>query len=146
MESITARIIEMKRDGIKALISGMIINEPANSEAIRRTEKGLNFAFPSDFFQFLLVSNGVSGYIDTEYLEIWAVEDILASNRAIEIEKYVPGLIAFGGDGANELYAFDGRNALLKIVQIPMIGMDLDSIWECAATFEEFLMAKTSSR
>lgn len=124
----------------------MVLNKGADLKSIENAEKEMNFVFPEDFKEFLLFSNGATGDIDGDYLELWAVEEIPASNRVIEMDKYSPGLIAFGGDGANELYAFDARKTPCAIVQIPMIGMDLDSVWKCADTFEHFLISKSSSR
>jgi hypothetical protein len=135
----------MIRDRIKSIVSGMALNKGGDLESIRKTEKELNFVFPDDFKKFLLFSNGATGEIDGDYLELWAVEEIPVSNKVIEIDKYAPGLVAFGGDGANELYAFDTRKTPCTIVQIPMIGMELDVVWECADTFEHFLISKISS-
>jgi hypothetical protein len=130
-------------DKIKSIVSRMALNKGARLESIRKTEKELNFVFPDDFEKFLLFSNGATGEIDGDYLELWAVEEISVSNSVIQINKYAPGLVAFGGDGANELYAFDARKTPGTIVQIPMIGMELDSVWECADTFEHFLISKS---
>lgn len=110
--------------------------------SIRKLEQILNFVFPDDFEQFLLFSNGAKGVIANDYIELWSIEEIDDSNRAIEISKFAPGLIAFAGDGANELFAFDTRKKPCTIVQIPMIGMELNAIWECADTFDHFLRSK----
>jgi hypothetical protein len=80
----------MIRDKIKSIVSGIALNEGASFELIRKTEKELNFVFPDDFETFLLFSNGATWEIDGDYLELWAVEEILVSNRAIEINKYAP--------------------------------------------------------
>lgn len=133
----------MIEDKIKSIVSEMALNKGAGLESIRKTEKELNFVFPDDFEKFLLFSNGATGEIDGDYLELWTVEEIPVSNSILEINKYAPGLVAFGGDGANELYAFDTRKTPSTIVQIPMIGMELDTVWECANTFEHFLMSKS---
>jgi hypothetical protein len=134
----------MIKNTIKSIVAGMVLNPATDIESVKKAERDLNFVFPDDFKDFLLFSNGATGEIDGAYLELWAVEEISASNRVIEIPKYVPGLIAFGGDGANELYAFDARKTPSTIVQIPMIGMELDAVWECADTFEHFLLSLSS--
>lgn len=81
----------MMRDRIKSIVSGMALNKGAELESIRKTEKELNFVFPDYFKKFLLFSNGAAGEIDGDYLELWGGEQVLVSNRFIEINKYAPG-------------------------------------------------------
>lgn len=73
---------------------------------------------------------------DTEpgYVVLWGFDEILQSNSEVEIEKYAPGFIAFGGDGGGELLAFDADGV---VYMLPMIGMESDCAMRIAETFEE---------
>jgi hypothetical protein len=72
------------------------------------------------------------------YVELWAIEDILQENTAIEIDVYAPGFLAFGGNGGGEVLAFDAVGA---VYMIPLIGMEAGQAIKIADSFNEF--AKT---
>ena len=130
---------------IKNAVARMSLNDGTTSEALGKLREELAFVFPDDFEGFLLYSNGAQGEIGAEYLELWSAEQISELNQALEIKSYAPGLIAFGSDGANELYAFDTRKPSPAVVQVPMIGLSLDDVWSVAETFSDFLIMKSRS-
>jgi hypothetical protein len=70
------------------------------------------------------------------YVVLWALDEILKSNSEVEIEKYAPGFIAFGGNGGGELLVFDAIGA---VFMLPMIGMEPDCAIRVAETFEELV-------
>lgn len=70
------------------------------------------------------------------YVVLWALDDISRSNSEVEIEKYAPGFIAFGGNGGGELLVFDSTGA---VFMLPMIGMEPDCAIRVAETFEELI-------
>jgi hypothetical protein len=38
------------------------------------------------------------------YVELWAVEDIIEENQAIEMGVHAPGFLAFAGNGGGEVF------------------------------------------
>lgn len=125
------------------LFSKMTLHKGATKENIEDAEKNLGIKFPNDYIDFVLFSDGAEGEIGNDYLEIWSVEELLQSNEDMQLNLFVPGLVAFGGDGGNELFAFDTRFERITIVQIPMVGMTLKDAWACGSSFEEFLILKS---
>ena len=51
------------------------------------------------------------------------------------VSEFAPGLILFGSDGGGEAYAFDVREAVPIIVEVPFIGMGGDEAKRCGASF-----------
>lgn len=114
------------------------LKESIEEDVIIETEKILNFKFPSDFRNFILVSNGYEGEIGKEqYLVFWSLEDIIELNEAYGVDEFALGLLLIGSDGAEIAYAYDKRDK--SIVKVPFIGMSLDEIEKCGNNLEEFL-------
>lgn len=125
------------------MLSRMVLAKGAGIDALDKLKTSFDFPFPIDFEEFLLFSNGAKGELGSEFIELWSVEEILELNEVMEVQMNAPGLIAFGSDGANELYAFDTRVVPPLVVQIPMIGMGLEVVWHCSDTFENLLASKS---
>ena len=117
----------------------MELREGAQGEAIYQLERELNIKLPDEYKDFMQYSNGGVGTIGDNYLEIWPIEEINSSNQELLVEEFAPGLLLFGGDGANELFAFDTREANLPVVNVPMIVMCHDDAQFCNETFLGFL-------
>lgn len=135
----------MIKKKIVSMLSHMELAKGADVELIGRLESSLHFSFPTDFEAFLMFSNGARGELGADYIELWSVEEILEFNDAMEVQTNAPGLIAFGCDGANELYAYDSNVSPATVVQVPMIGMGLEAVWYCSDTFENFLSSKSGT-
>lgn len=67
----------------------------------------------------------------------------MRAHDEMEMDSAMPGFVAFGGDGANEIYAFDMRTETKSIVQFPLIVMNLEDLWFCSGTFTEFILMKS---
>jgi SMI1 / KNR4 family (SUKH-1) len=106
---------------------------------IEEIESKLQIKLPKDYEEFLLVSNGVSGFVCKSYLIIWPVEDIQEINLLASINEFAPGLIMFGSNGGGESYAFDARQSILSFVEFYDMEMSPDKIRFCGYTFHEFL-------
>lgn len=107
----------------------------AAETAIRAREKALCIEFPSDYVDFMLSSNGGSGGNDDIGIEIDSIEDMAPDDEPL---PYLPGLYRFGGDGAEETFAFDTRGEQLRIVMVRDSISEADIIWQ-GDTFTEFL-------
>ena len=85
-------------------------------------------------------SNGAEGGVGKHaYLALWRIEDIIPRNEGYAVSEFAPGLILFGSDGGGEAYAFDVREAVPIIVEVPFIGMGGDEAKRCGASFLSLL-------
>lgn len=115
-------------------------SEPgASKQMIEEIESKYKFKFPNDYKEFLLKSNGVSGFVGEAYLLIWPLEDIEEINQIAKVNEFTPGLILFGSDGGGLSYAFDARQSVPPLVEIPDISIHVEEIKICGFTFYEFL-------
>ena len=96
---------------------------------------------PSDYIAFLQRSNGAEGPLGSEaYLAIWPADQVSELNKAYAVDEFAPGLVLFGTDGGNTGYAFDTSKEL-HVVEVPLVGMDLNEARPIAPTFTGFLDA-----
>lgn len=121
------------------LLDKMELNPPCSKEVIIEYEEKLEFCFPKEYSDFLLIGNGGEGWVgENSYLSLWKLEEIIFLNEAYATSEFAPGLILFGSDGGLNAYAFDTRNESI-IVKVPFIGMDLREVKICGKNFVEFL-------
>ncbi len=65
--------------------------------------------------------------INTNYYDIWKLEDIVSRNNDYNVQEFFPNLIYFESDRRNEAYAFDKSNNM-SIVSILFIWDEEDKI------------------
>src|SRR5258707_13996145 len=119
----------------KSLLSKFSMNPPADQAAVKAAETESAVCFPSEYREFLGLTNGGVGLIGSGgYATLWRVEELCRFNKEYEVDKYAPGLFFFGSDGGGEAFAFDLRTPHLAIVQVPFIGMSLADANVVAAT------------
>jgi cell wall assembly regulator SMI1 len=114
----------------------------AAPSAIAEVEKQLGLELPRDYSECLSFSNGYEGVIgrsDGNFVRIWRVEDLLATNEAYQPSPWAPGLLLFGTDGGGEGFGFDLRASRPPIVMIPFIPMNWSEARRMGDTFPEFL-------
>jgi SMI1-KNR4 cell-wall len=107
----------------------------AQLSAIRERESALGIIFPADYVEFMLSSNGGYGGSDEIGIEIDAIEEMAPDDAPL---PELPGLFRFGGDGAEETFAFDARGDRISIVMVRDSISDEDILWQ-GDTFVEFL-------
>lgn len=93
---------------------------------------------PDDLKHFITEHGLFEGFTRNDspnYVELWAVEDIPQENKAIEMNVYAPGFLAFAGNGGGEVFAFDAVGA---VYMIPLIGMEAEQAIKIADSFAEF--------
>ena len=83
----------------------------------------------------MLSSNGGRGESDEIGIEIDAIEEMAPDDAPL---PDLPGLFRFGGDGAEETFAFDVRGDHIAIVMVRDSVSDEDILWQ-GDTFIEFL-------
>lgn len=125
---------------IDKYIERLELSKGASSKAITELEKKLPIQLPADYQTFMEQSNGAEGIIRTEgYLSLWPIKEIADLNNEYSVTEFAPGLVIFGSDGGDTVYAFDTKKSPPEIVTVPFIGMDLKEVKDYATTFNEFL-------
>jgi len=114
-------------------------NPAADAAAIDSFAATFGFDPPEGYTRFLRRSNGGEGFVGKRYLILWPLEELHQHNEGYRVERFAPRLFLFGTDGGNEAYAFDLRQQKPTIVSVPFIGMSLEEVRQCGATFDDFL-------
>ncbi|MDB5296562.1 MAG: hypothetical protein JWO31_2545 [Phycisphaerales bacterium] len=112
----------------------------ATEDAVDALRRAAPIELPSAYLNHLRQSNGGEGVLAVEpgYAVLWPAEEVIGSNRDIEVERWAPGLFAFGGNGGGELLAFDTRRGEpYAVVMVPLIGLALEDATVIAEDFEQ---------
>ncbi len=107
----------------------------ASIESIREREASLGFRFPGDYVAFMVASNGAFGDSDWAVIEIDPIEEMAPSDQPLD---GVPGVFRFGGDGAEETFAFDIRRGEVVIVAV-RDSIDGEDVLRLGRSFTEFV-------
>lgn len=133
-------------DDVQRFLEQLELRPPATASTIAMAEDQLGAKLPEQYVRFLEFTDGGEGFIgENAYAMLWGVEELGSMNQAYEVEKYLPGLLLFGSDGAGEAYGFDTRNPEWPIVQVPFVGMAWDVAWPMGTSFNEFLKRLSES-
>ena len=127
---------------IQTFFKNRPMGKPATPEAICSLEEfflASGIPMPADLRTFLEISNGWEGFLEENYVVLWSAEELPQANAECEATTYAPGLVLFGSDGANEVYAFDTRKPGSPVVRVPLAGMSLDDVEDEAPTLLELL-------
>ena len=114
-------------------------NAPASDPDIRdfQTQGGINL--PNDYLQFLKKTNGGSGFIGSNYIEMWPLDKLAQYNRGYGADRYTPQLLMFGSNGGGEAFAFDRRTTDWPVVIIPFTPLDIREAKIVSKSFGSFL-------
>ena len=118
------------------------VSAPATRSEIAEAETSLNYSFPADYTDFLLMTNGLEGKGGDGYLVLWSAKELIELNAAYQVKEFVADVIIFGSDGAEEAFGFDTSVVPAAIIKLPFIGMGYVPNERLAGSFEEFLAGK----
>jgi len=78
---------------------------------------------PSEYTRFLDTHGAFEGFVTGEpgYIALWSLDELSGNNSDIQIQQYAPGFVAFAGNGAGEVLAFDKAGA---VFMLPLVGME----------------------
>ncbi|MBX3445012.1 MAG: SMI1/KNR4 family protein [Planctomyces sp.] len=125
---------------MKDLLLGLRFRSPASDESIASAEAELGHALPSDYVEFVKITNGGEGPLGPDaYIMFWPVEELAKWNRAYDVHLYAPGFLLIGTDLGGEAFGFDTRVSPWPVVQLPFIGMEWDQAIPRGGSFTEFL-------
>jgi len=116
----------------------MEYNPPATDLTIEKLEADLKVTLPDSYKTFLHDTDGAEGDAAVGYIVLWSTSEIVKLNKESGIENLLPGFILFGGDGANEGFAFNTQNDF-EIVKVPLVGMSLETAMPVAKDFAELM-------
>lgn len=132
---------------MRAYLSNLNGNPAATDIAIAEAEKQLHTRFPKEYVEFLKLTNGGEGFIGkNSYAILWSVQELHTMDCSYEVQKYVPGLLLFGSNGAGEAYGFDRRTPQLPIVSVPFVGMPWNLAQTVGSSFNDFLGTASRDR
>jgi hypothetical protein len=99
----------------------------------------LGVQLPADYIAWLQRSNGATGALgESNYVDLWPVEDLIDRNAAYNVAEFAPGLLLFGTDGGDEGFGYDLRTSFAHIVSIPLTGMRWEDAKIQGEKFSEF--------
>ncbi len=114
---------------------------PASEEDLKKLRRAFYVAFPERYFEFLRFSNGGEGEFGAApgWFAPWSAVDVMHFNRIYEVQERLPGLIGFGSNGADEMFAFDTRDAEpWPVLAIPFTADDIEQATWVAQDFDTF--------
>jgi hypothetical protein len=125
---------------LETVASKFEITSGATDSMIEKLDTHFSLEFPNDYKEFLQFTNGLEGPTGDNYIVLWSVDEVIQLNRAYHVTEFVPNMIIFGSDGADEAFALDTTN--MTIVNFPFIGMGQIDSQKIAETFEDFLSSQ----
>jgi cell wall assembly regulator SMI1 len=126
-------------EALGARFEGFECNEGASPEAVAEVEEVFGRKLPNQLREVLLEADGLNGVIGGHELQIWSTKQIVAFNRANEVQKYSPAFLMFGSDGGGETYTLDYRTNPPSVVLVAAIGFDYGSAIPIGHDFVSFL-------
>lgn len=102
------------------LISGLELRPGASIEAIAGLERHFEFRFPSDYAQFLTMSDGAEGTVGEWHIRLYSTAELLERNRAWTAQGFKPYFVIFADDGDSEAFVFATRPMAPWITQMPL--------------------------
>ena len=121
------------------MLKNFKFNPGALENAILDAESAFGCSLPPDYVDFLRGNDGGEGFVGSNYLILWRVEELSTFNREYEVEQYVPGLLLFASSGGGTGYGFDTRDPAMPVVSVEFIGMNWSEADPVAGGFRDFL-------
>lgn len=114
-------------------------NPGAGEVTLREATSNLGRALPADYLEFMRSANGAEGSIGGKaYVSLWPLKELELLNAEYAVTEFAPGLILFGSDGGDTAYAFDTRTNEERIVEVPFVGMSVDTITPLGDSLVDF--------
>jgi hypothetical protein len=107
----------------------------ADLAVIRQREKALRIAFPDDYVEFMLATNGGYGGNEQIGIEIDSIDEMAPDDAPLPGTQ---GLFRFGGDGGAETFVFDARGGQVSIAMVGDSSDLADILWQ-GNSFTEFV-------
>ena len=99
----------------------------------------MDVRIPPEYLEFIAAHGAVESFTEGEpgYIELWLPQDVSGNNRAIQVEEFAPGYLAFAGNGGGEILAFNSQG---EVFMLPLIGMAAPYAKKIANSWSEFVV------
>jgi hypothetical protein len=127
-------------DTIERLLSETTMRPPCPPDELADFVKMVGPVPHEDYLDFIAKHNGCDGPVGNEgYIGLWPVDEVISGTEQAKTAEFAPGLLLFGSDGGNEVFAFDRQNPAWPIVMVPLVGMSRKDMRFVAGTFTGFV-------
>ena len=106
---------------------------------IKSIENHFGRKLPKDYIFFLEKYSGFEGFINVEFVKIWAAEELVETNKGYEIQTYMPNTIGIGSNGSGEIIAIEFDEAEGYGIFLTPIDLDSEYNIDIGKDFTEFL-------
>ncbi len=102
-----------------------------------------NFAdlLPADYLKVLENLGAGEGFIGTNFLRLFALDDLAAANVAYRVPEYMPGRVLIGSDGCGNAFLLDVRTKPNRVVRVEFVPLDDEYASIIAPDFLSFVEA-----
>lgn len=110
---------------------------PAGEEVIALLGAALP-DLPPDYLAFLRLSNGGQGDLGVQpfWFVLWPAEEVAEMNADYMVPEFLPGFVAFGSDGGDEMLAFGAAPGRWgRVYAVPFVPMEEAGAREIAPDF-----------
>jgi hypothetical protein len=114
---------------------------PADELQIRGLSDYFENKLPIEYLDFLRFNNGGEGDLSTQPIlfQLWSVDEVIESDKDLQVREFLPNFMFFGSDGANELFGIKLNFNDYRVFMIPMIVMDEEDVIIIAENFSNFV-------
>jgi ABC-type amino acid transport substrate-binding protein len=125
-----------------AIAKGMTVRGWASSHDIAALAASVGRQLPDDYVDFVQTADGAEGWVGGDYVALWQIHEIVATNDDLEVATYAPGLLLIGTDGGGEAFAFDLDTPTLPVVMVPIVGLSRDLMRYVGESFSAWLRSR----
>ena len=121
------------------LLGTFDLNPPSSISSVNTFTEVSGVCLPDSYIQFILHADGGEGFVGSNYIVLWSIQELYEINKRYEVNRNAPGLLLFGSDGGGEAFAFDLRSTPYSVVSVPFIVMETEAALSMGSSFEIFI-------
>jgi hypothetical protein len=116
------------------------LNPPASPENVRSLRDQFP-NLPSEYFEFLLRSDGGEGFLGIRpgYFQLWASHEVVHFSSMYQVTEYLPAYLAVGSSGGGELFILAVSGSPAGIFCIDPISLKSEDVVLVAPNFAAFV-------
>jgi len=125
----------------KILDNYNFIRKNANiSSIVEMLEYKVGFLLPDDYKEYLANFTAFEGSINSSYIKLWDIDQLLAFNEGYEIFRSMPNTFGIGSNGSGGLLAMEREDSgLISYVKTPFTLLNPEQNEYLASSFTEFI-------